>query len=148
MVTEDRAKAEIRKFAKKVIMVSEYELENFHYDVERRYFTALYYKYKNGYKTQEFCFIDLDSEGNVMSYAAMNEGTFDKIDLSGVKQKDIENFVEQEVNAIWKSYVQIWKIDDVIAVLNKETGKPQMQISVIITFTDETMSGEIFYMEI
>lgn len=147
-ITEEKAKTEIKNFAKEVIDISEYELEEFNHNVERNYFTASYYKYKNGFKTQEFCFVDLDSEGNVISYAAMNEGTFDNIDLSDVSQQGIEAFIAQEINAVWGDSVKTWEIDDVIAVLDEETEKPQMQISVIITFTDETMSGECFYMDI
>lgn len=148
IITEDGAKANIKKFAREVITVSDYELEDFHFDSEQKYFTASYYKYKNGFKTQEFCFIDLDLEGNVISYAAMNEGTFDKVDLSGVKQGDIEAYIAQEVTAVWGSDVQGWEIEDMIAVLDEEMQKPQMQISVIVTFTDGTMCGEAFYMDI
>lgn len=147
MLSKDEIGVNIKEFAGKVIDVSKYVLEDMTYYEESKYYTATFYKYKDGYKTQDFCFVDLDVYGNVLSYAAMNQGTFDNVDLSVVKEEKIQDYVINYINSEFNHEVWHWSIADVIAVTN-EKSEPQMMIFIDLEFMDGTYFSDTITMKI
>lgn len=128
-----------KNFAEKLIDVENYTLDNFSYNKETDTYTSTYYKYCDGYKTQDFCFIDTDSNGNIISFAAMNQGSFDNIDLKNVKQnkidKHIDNLYQHDSN------IKDYGVVDIIATLDEEN-KIVFCVSVEITYIDKEKTVE------
>ncbi len=126
-ISKEEANKMISIFADEVINVSEYTQEKIEYNEENQYYTITYYKYNNGYKTQDFCFVDMDTNGKIISYVAMNQGSFDNIDMTHINKEYIDLYLDSVIGGYDEEIFLGWEINDTIAILDNYNN-PQMLV--------------------